>query len=187
LPFYFFLDLEPYSVFWDGFYRNAEAIPKAGSTWIFVLWCAVSDYRRRFLMDLDQNTIDRLVQAARQAMLQAYVPVSGFPVGAALLTDTGEIYAGCNTESIIAGLGVCAERSAVDHAVIHGRRIFVAVAVASKREQPLFPCGACRQYLSEFAQKGNLDPMVYAVGANGEIRSASLSQLIPESFGPCDM
>ena len=138
-------------------------------------------------MDVDKDTIDKLIQAAKQAMIKAYVPVSGFPVGAALLTDTGEIYEGCNTESIIAGLGVCAERSAVDHAVIHGRRIFIAVAVASKREQPLFPCGACRQYLSEFAQKSNSDPMVYAVGANGEIRSAPLSRLIPESFGPCDM
>lgn len=138
-------------------------------------------------MDLDKDTINRLIQTAKQAMAKAYVPVSGFPVGAALLTDAGDIFEGCNTESIIAGLGVCAERSAVDHAVIHGVRNFTAVAVASTREQPLFPCGACRQYLSEFAQKGGVDPMVYAVGANGEIRAMRLSQLIPDSFGPCDM
>ena len=60
-------------------------------------------------------------------------------------------------------------------------------AMLGTREQPLFPCGACRQYLSEFAQKGGVDPMVYAVGANGEIRAMRLSQLIPDSFGPCDM
>ncbi len=131
-------------------------------------------------MDVDKDTIDRLVQAAKQAMTRAYVPVSGFPVGAALLTDTGEIYEGCNTESIIAGLGVCAERSAVDHAVIHGRRIYIAVAVASKREQPLFPCGACRQVMAEFAPH----MPVIVCDESGKVHyEMTVAELLPESFG----
>ena len=135
---------------------------------------------------LDRTTVDRLVQAARRAMANAHTPVSSFPVGAAVLTAGGEIYGGCNTESIIAGLGVCAERSAVDHAVIHGEKDFVAVAVVSRRTEPLFPCGACRQYLYEFAQASGRDPMVYALGADGALASSPLSRLVPEGFGPAD-
>ena len=92
---------------------------------------------------LDQTTLDKMIAAARQAMSRAHAPVSGFPVGAALLTASGEIFPGCNTESIIAGLGTCAERSAVDHAVIHGFKNFSAIMIVSTKSDPLYPCGAC--------------------------------------------
>ena len=135
---------------------------------------------------LDEKTLNSLINCSKEAMKMAYVPVSAFPVGAAVLTDTGLIFPGCNTESIIAGLGVCAERSAVDHAVIHGEKKFLAVMVASNRIEPLYPCGVCRQYLYEFAQVSGLDTMVYALGRSGQLESAPLSKLLPYGFGPFD-
>ena len=133
---------------------------------------------------LNESTLTDMIHVARGAMAHAHVPVSAFPVGAAVLTESGLIYAGCNTESIIAGLGVCAERSAVDHAVVHGERSFQAILVTSSRPEALFPCGACRQYLYEFAQVGGLDPMIYAMGSGGRLESARLSELLPRGFGP---
>ncbi len=135
---------------------------------------------------LDQDTLDRLIAAAREAMGRAHTPVSSFPVGAAVLTDSGHVFAGCNTESIIAGLGVCAERSAVDHAVVHGEKSFRAVLVVSTRTDPLYPCGVCRQYLYEFAQADGRDILVYALGAEGRMDCARLSELVPHGFGPND-
>jgi len=135
---------------------------------------------------LDTITLERLKKAARAAMAQAHAPVSSFPVGAAVLTAAGNIYAGCNTESIIAGVGVCAERSAVDHAVVHGEKSFTAVLVVSQKPEPLFPCGVCRQYLYEFAQISGLDPLLLALGGDGRLESAYLSQLLPHGFGPLD-
>lgn len=135
---------------------------------------------------LDQITLERLINAAQEAMAHAHTPVSSFPVGAAVLTASGRIYGGCNTESIIPGLGVCAERSAVDHAVIHGEKDFKAVLIVSQRPEPLFPCGACRQYLYEFTQAGGTDILVYSLGGNGKLESASLKQLLPNGFGPRD-
>jgi cytidine deaminase len=132
---------------------------------------------------LDERTIEEMIRTAKQAMTRAYTPVSGFPVGAALLTPGQAVYPGCNTESIIAGLGACAERSAVDHAVIHGETAFTAVLVASRSIRPLYPCGACRQYLFEFAE----DPqtfMVYALGADGRLEAQRLVDLLPQGFGP---
>ena len=136
---------------------------------------------------LKPETLEKLKAAAREAMTRAHVPMSGFPVGAAVLTGTGAIYAGCNTESVIAGLGTCAERSAVDHAVVHGEKSFIAVMVVSTREEPLFPCGVCRQYLFEFAQLSGLDTMVYALGAKGLLESRPLSRLIESGLGPLDI
>jgi cytidine deaminase len=135
---------------------------------------------------IDSQTQDRLITLARQAMEQAHAPVTNFPVGAAVLTATGEMFAGCNTESIIAGVGVCAERSAVDHAVIHGRKDFLAVAVASRRPEPLFPCGVCRQYLYEFASASGRNPLILALGATGRIEQVMLSELLPRGFGALD-
>ena len=133
---------------------------------------------------MDQITLNRMIDAAKSALTRAHAPVSGFPVGAAVLTRSGNIYAGCNTESIIAGLGVCAERSAMDHAVVHGENEFAAVLVTSLQAEPLFPCGACRQYLYEFAQPAGLDPVVYALGAGDRMEQRLLSELLPHAFGP---
>lgn len=101
---------------------------------------------------LAETIESQLLDVALKAMRNARV-LWGFRVGAAALGEDEEIYEGCNVESEIAGLGVCAERNAIDHAVIHGNRKIRAVAVVADHPsiQTLTPCGACRQYIKEFA------------------------------------
>ena len=93
---------------------------------------------------------DALIQAAREAAKRAYVPYSQFPVGAALLTERGEIILGCNVENASYPLGMCAERTAVGTAVAQGAGKIVAVAVSAPKAKPCSPCGGCRQVLYEF-------------------------------------
>ena len=97
--------------------------------------------------------MDELYQAALKAADAAYVPYSHFRVGAALLADDGTVFTGCNVENRSYGLTICAERSAVVQGVSRGCRSFVALAVATPDSgDPVGPCGACRQVLSEFME-----------------------------------
>src|SRR5438034_4694679 len=116
---------------------------------------------------MDSQTKDELIAAARQGMKNAYTVVSNFPVGAAVLTARGSIYQGCNTQSVISGLGVCAERSAIDHAVACGDYVFEAMAVTSELDTPIAPCGMCLQYIGEFSQVANHDIEILMVGSSG--------------------
>jgi len=120
-------------------------------------------------------------------MKNAYAVVSSFPVGAAVLTTTGNVFQGCNTESIISGMGVCAERSAIDHAVACGEYLFEAIAVTSELEAPIAPCGMCLQYIGEFSQVADRDIQILMIGATGEIRESSIRQMLPAIFGPLDL
>jgi cytidine deaminase len=92
----------------------------------------------------------RLRAAAEAVRRHAYAPYSNFQVGAALLTENGRIFTGCNVENASFGLTVCAERNAVFAAVAQSALRFVALAVVSSAATPVTPCGACRQVLSEF-------------------------------------
>ena len=120
-------------------------------------------------------------------MKNAYAVVSSFPVGAAVLTVTGKVFQGCNTESVISGMGVCAERSAIDHAVARGQYLYRAIAVTSGLEAPIAPCGMCLQYIGEFSQVADRDIEILMVGASGEIRESSIRQMLPVIFGPLDL
>lgn len=99
---------------------------------------------------LDMAEIRRLRSAAREARLNAHAIASGFRVGAALLTETGEIYTGCNVEASN-GSSICAERTALVKAISDGRRAFVAVCAIGDTDVPITPCGQCRQHLSDLA------------------------------------
>lgn len=129
-------------------------------------------------MLLEQH-IDRLVSYAFAARANAYAPYSKFKVGAAVLTESGEIFTGCNVENSSFGLTICAERTAITKAVSAGERKLVAVSVAT--HGGVTPCGACRQFIAEFA-----DPeaviMVLDVDRDDGERVYSLGQLLPESF-----
>jgi len=118
---------------------------------------------------------DLLLKEARKALENAYSKYSKFKVGAALLTKEGEIYTGCNIENLSYGLTICAERVAFFKAVSENKRNFVAIAITSSGNEPTFPCGACRQVLSEFHQNIEIfvdkDPKTYRI-----------SELIPYSF-----
>ena len=95
--------------------------------------------------------MEELYQAALKAADAAYVPYSHFRVGAALLGKDGTVFTGCNVENRSYGLTICAERSAVVSAVSRGCRSFIALAIATPdSKDPVGPCGACRQVLSEF-------------------------------------
>jgi cytidine deaminase len=121
-----------------------------------------------------------LVDAATSARERAYAPYSGFQVGAALLGESGRVYAGCNVENVSYGLSSCAERNAVFRAVGDGERRFTAIAVVTAAAAPTPPCGACRQVLSEFAAGGDMDVVMVTTG--GTRKTRRLSALLPESF-----
>jgi cytidine deaminase len=122
-----------------------------------------------------------LLQAARAAQTHAYAPYSKFAVGAAVLDDQGRIHAGCNVENAAYPEGVCAEAGALSAMVLAGGAKVRAVAVVGDGAGLVTPCGGCRQKLREFAAGGT--PVL--VGDRTRLRASfTLSQLLPESFGP---
>lgn len=125
---------------------------------------------------------ESLFAAALAARSGAYAPYSKFAVGAALLGSDGRVWTGANVENASFGLSMCAERTALFHAVASGARTFDAIAVAGPQGTTTLPCGACRQVLWEFAQQ--LD-VVY--GENGAIKATSIARLLPEPFGPAQL
>lgn len=96
-------------------------------------------------------TNEQLIEKAYEAMTYAYVPYSKFQVGAALLTDDGKVFTGCNIENASLGATNCAERTAIFKAVSEGYTSFVKIAVVSNTKKKTYPCGICRQVISEFA------------------------------------
>ncbi|MCQ2418903.1 MAG: cytidine deaminase [Clostridia bacterium] len=130
-----------------------------------------------------------LIALAKEARTHAYIPYSGFAVGAALLTKEGKVYQGCNIENASFGPTVCAERTAFFKAVYDGEREFEAIAVVGGKggEEPsgLFPpCGVCRQVMREFCAD---DFKVIMGGKGDEFVTMSLAEILPASFSPSDM
>ena len=121
-----------------------------------------------------------LLNMARDAAKQAYVPYSHFPVGAALECADGSVFTGCNVENAALGSTICAERTAIVKAVSEGRRKFVRIAIYGEGETYCMPCGACRQVMAEFA--GDSDMEVLCTRAGGRYVSYRLSQLMPHTF-----
>ena len=127
--------------------------------------------------------LDAVMDAARDASKNAYAPYSNFRVGAAILTEGGQIHAGCNVENASYGLAICAERNAafaMAFANPEDREIRL-VAVFSPDAAPCFPCGACRQVLREFGCKE-----VVVEEAAG-LCSYPFDEILPYSFGPEDL
>ena len=127
--------------------------------------------------------LDAVMDAARGASRNAYAPYSNFRVGAAILTEGGEIHAGCNVENASYGLAICAERNAAATMAFAnpGDREIRLVAVFSPEAAPCFPCGACRQVLREFGCKE-----VVVEEASG-LRRYPFEEILPHSFGPEDL
>lgn len=133
------------------------------------------------LMSAQAPSIDEatLLKQARAAREQAYVPYSNYRVGASLLGADGNIYTGCNVENASFGLTNCGERTAVFKAVSAGCREFLALAIAADAFPP-WPCGACRQVLSEFSE----DMPVYITWGENKVERSTLKALLPHSFSP---
>ena len=119
-----------------------------------------------------------LIKLAQKAAQNAYAPYSNFKVGAALLCKSGNVYTGCNVENSSYGASNCAERTAVFKAVSEGERDFVKIAIVSEKGGLTFPCGICRQVLSEFMPEGSI---VLFSEENG-IKEFALNELLPYAF-----
>jgi cytidine deaminase len=112
------------------------------------------------------------------ARSKAYAPYSGFSVGAAIRTESGQVFIGCNVENASYGATICAERAALAAAVAAGERQLVALTFASGADTPITPCGICRQCLAELGT--HLPIRSYAGDAELEYQ---LSALLPDPFG----
>lgn len=124
---------------------------------------------------MDENRT--LYEIALKAKELAYAPYSGFKVGAAVLADNGTVYTGCNIENSSYGATVCAERTAIFKAVSEGRINIVKLAIASDTLDITYPCGICRQVISEFMPQGEI-----ITGNNEGIKVFKVSELMPYIF-----
>lgn len=130
---------------------------------------------------IDEATKIQMMDSAREAAKNAYVPYSHFPVGAAILTGDNSVIAGANIENASFGLTNCAERTAVFTAAAAGHRHIRAVAVTAPGAPGTTPCGACRQVLREFVGP---DGMVVLIDNAAQATETTLAALLPDSFGP---
>lgn len=134
-------------------------------------------------MNLKEETKKMLVKEAYEAQKMAYVPYSGFRVGAALLAKNGKVYRGCNIENASYSPTNCAERTAFFKAVSEGIREFDAIAIVGNKpegkKEVCAPCGVCRQVMAEFC-----DPEEFHVilGAGEEFSEYTLRELLPLGF-----
>jgi len=124
-----------------------------------------------------------LAQKATEAKSKALPTYSNFHVGAALLTEDGKVYSGCNIETSSYSLTICAERTAIFKAISEGERMFKAIAVAGDTDDFISPCGACRQVISDLC--GDID--IIMVNKNDEIRVKKASELLPFAFSDKDL
>ncbi len=129
----------------------------------------------------DSTTPEQLIKHAQKARERAYCPYSHYNVGAAVLTESGHIILGCNVENAAYGETICAERVALTAAVASGHAGFTAIAVATRDGGS--PCGACRQVMSELGPA----MAVYLADENGEYRTTTVQDLLPDSFTPASL
>jgi cytidine deaminase len=129
---------------------------------------------------LPSATVRRLEKAARAAARRAYAPYSNFRVGAAVLTGSGKVFAGCNVENASYGLCNCAERTAIFSAAAAGERALRCVVVYTPTKSATTPCGACRQVINEFGPEAR----VISICDSAERIDTTLEALLPGAFGP---
>lgn len=130
-------------------------------------------------MSIDEKTLNQLIDKALEASKNAYCDYSKFAVGAAVLSENGKQYSGCNVENASYGLTICAERNAVFQMVASGDRRISAIVVYTPTKKPASPCGACRQVVREFARNAE----VFCVCDGAEVLRFSSEDLLPHSFG----
>jgi cytidine deaminase len=127
---------------------------------------------------LSEEDSQSLIAAAQRARLQSVAPFSNFLVGAAVRTENGKVYTGCNIESASYGLTVCAERVAIWKALSEGERHFTELAVVADTESLTPPCGTCRQIIWEFAKTASI---IFA-NLKGESETFQIRDLLPRAF-----
>lgn len=131
-------------------------------------------------------TNEELIKQAIEARKKSYSPYSHFQVGAAILSSKGKVYTGCNIENAAFSVTICGERTAIFKGVSEGEKRFVKIAIAGGREGEALdycpPCGVCRQVMREFANPK--DFIILLAKSETEYKEYTLSQLLPEDFGP---
>ena len=129
---------------------------------------------------------EELLDKAKQARALSYSPYSHFAVGAALECTDGSVFSGANIENASFPLGMCAERNAIYHALMRGKKKedFVSLAIVADTDEPCSPCGACRQVLWELFP---LDAPIYLGNLKNEIKHVTAKELLPFAFNGEDL
>ncbi len=140
-------------------------------------------------IDIEKELVEKLIETAIRQLDFSYAPYSGFKVGAALLTEEGEIYTGCNIENAAFSPTNCAERTAIFKAVSEGKRSFRAICIVGGKDGILTdytaPCGVCRQVMMEFCDP-NTFQIILAVGKE-KYDIFTLQELMPMGFGSSNL
>jgi len=126
-----------------------------------------------------QPEIKKMITLAYDALDNHYAPYSNYPVGCAILADNGKFYAGCNVENASFSLVLCAESGALSAMIADGGRSIKAMVIVNGRETVCYPCGACRQRLTEFAEN---DTITYLCDRQKILEQYTLDELLPHRF-----
>ncbi len=126
------------------------------------------------------SQLEQLCSKAREILKNSYSPYSHFPVSCVLRTKSGQIFAGVNMENSAYPQGLCAEGATVGQMISAGEREIVEIVVCSASKEPCFPCGGCRQILSEFSQEDTLVHICHA--QNHDVYTTTMGVLLPHSF-----
>ena len=132
-------------------------------------------------MPTDRTAAEDLLALAREVQARAHVPYSHFPVGAALRTTSGRVFAGANVENAAYPEGMCAEASAIAAMASAGEREIDTIVTVCDGDLLATPCGGCRQKIREFATASTV---VHAAGPDGIRRTYTMDELLPDGFGP---
>ena len=128
-----------------------------------------------------KDIYETMLQEAKDMSKNSYSPYSNFPVGACVLYENGKKYLGCNVENVSFGLSLCAERNAISSAIAAGEKTKIkAIAIYSPKQKQCMPCGACRQWLSEFADSENIE--IILEGKNEKPYALKLKDIFPYGF-----
>lgn len=133
---------------------------------------------------MENKKREELIRQALAVKQYAYVPYSGYRVGAAVLTKEGKIYSGCNIENASYGLSNCAERTALFKAISEGSQSFAGLAVAVDGKLPASPCGACRQVIREFMDDST---EIILLNEEGRATETTIKKLLPNAFTNANM
>ena len=129
---------------------------------------------------ISQN-FEKLFKEAKIVRQKAHVPYSNFKVGAALLTENNKIIVGCNVENAAYPQSQCAEATAVGNLITQGYNKIIEIVVIGSGKMLCSPCGGCRQRIREFASSNT---PIHMCNVDGHIKTSTLSELLPDSFGP---
>ena len=133
---------------------------------------------------LTEDEIKKYIKEVNTVLEKAYVPYSKFPVAALLIDDNDNKHVGVNVENASYGLGICAERNVIPTAVTQGMRKIKVLVVTGGTPEPISPCGACRQVISEFSDE---DTIIILTNKEEKYNIWNIKELLPYSFGPNDL